>query len=372
MPTTVDITPSPRVLRMLGQIDFKPWQCLAELIDNSIDSFLDQRGQGFVAANPRVTIELPSDSELQNDHGELVVKDNGAGMTLEQLQQAVRAGYSGNDPVEKMGLFGMGFNISTARLGKKTEVWTTTAESPEWISVVIDFDQLEKAKNFQTPVLTRAKSEYELETKCHGTEVHVKKLEPERIRSLTWGAGKARTKNKLGKIYGRVMASLGISILYSGDNLKPWRHCTWDQKRTVSTEAFGEVPAIIPIDEQMEPRKYCTTCWVWLSSEDKVCPSCGLTDHLIERQRKLKGWIGIQRYFDKENYGFDLIRNGRIIEELDKSLFYFEDTQGERVLEYPIDATHWGGNSWENSRSILFEFHTRKILLTSLIQNGNM
>ena len=32
-----DITPSPRVLRMLGQIEFKPWQCLAELIDNSIE-----------------------------------------------------------------------------------------------------------------------------------------------------------------------------------------------------------------------------------------------------------------------------------------------------------------------------------------------
>ena len=39
---TVDITPSPRVLRMLGQIDFAPWQCLAELIDNSIDAFIDQ------------------------------------------------------------------------------------------------------------------------------------------------------------------------------------------------------------------------------------------------------------------------------------------------------------------------------------------
>ena len=35
-PDTVDITPTPRVLRMLGQIEFAPWQCLAELIDNSI------------------------------------------------------------------------------------------------------------------------------------------------------------------------------------------------------------------------------------------------------------------------------------------------------------------------------------------------
>ena len=54
MSQTVDITPSPRVLRMLGQIDFKPWQCLAELIDNSIDAFLDQNSEGNYIPSPRV------------------------------------------------------------------------------------------------------------------------------------------------------------------------------------------------------------------------------------------------------------------------------------------------------------------------------
>ncbi|SVE64836.1 uncharacterized protein METZ01_LOCUS517690, partial [marine metagenome] len=31
------ITPDPRILRMLGEIPLKGWQCIAELIDNSID-----------------------------------------------------------------------------------------------------------------------------------------------------------------------------------------------------------------------------------------------------------------------------------------------------------------------------------------------
>ena len=126
---------------MLGQIDFKPWQCLAELIDNSIDAFLDEQAQGFLAASPSITIDLPSDMDLRNGNGRLIIRDNGSGMTREQLGNAVRAGYSGNDPVEKMGLFGMGFNISTARLGRRTEVWTTTRDSLEWIGIVIDFDQ---------------------------------------------------------------------------------------------------------------------------------------------------------------------------------------------------------------------------------------
>ncbi len=35
------ITPSARILRMLGEIEFDPWQCVAELIDNSFDDFTE-------------------------------------------------------------------------------------------------------------------------------------------------------------------------------------------------------------------------------------------------------------------------------------------------------------------------------------------
>ena len=30
-----DITPDPRVLQMLGEIDLAQWRCIAELVDNS-------------------------------------------------------------------------------------------------------------------------------------------------------------------------------------------------------------------------------------------------------------------------------------------------------------------------------------------------
>ena len=59
-PEYMDITPSPRVLRMLGQIDFKPWQCLAELIDNSVDAFLTGRELGHSPMFPKVNVEVPS------------------------------------------------------------------------------------------------------------------------------------------------------------------------------------------------------------------------------------------------------------------------------------------------------------------------
>lgn len=341
--TTVDITPSPRVLRMLGQIDFAPWQCLAELVDNSIDAFIDQSRDGKPATDPRIWIRLPSDAELKAGNGEISVLDNGIGMSLETLQDAVRAGYSGNDPVEKMGLFGMGFNISTARMGRRTEVWTTRPEDPEWIGLVIDFDLLEKQKTFIAPVQTRAKSEKEMADGVHGTEIKISRLEADRVRPLIWGIGKKRTRDRLGKIYGRVMQRLDIKLNYDGDVVKPMKHCVWSETRSVETQAFGRVPARIEIDKTLDSRKFCSTCWVWLLENEDECSACGHDENVVKRTRRLKGWLGIQRYFDKEKFGIDLIRNGRVIEELDKSFFTFRGVDGDSFLEYPIDAIHWGG-----------------------------
>lgn len=341
--STVDITPSPRVLRMLGQIDFAPWQCLAELIDNSIDAFIDQSASGAASASPRISVQLPTDAEMKAGTGVISVKDNASGMPVASLENAVKAGYSGNDPVEKMGLFGMGFNISTARMGRRTEVWTTRADDAEWTGLVIDFDELEKNQTFHAPLETRRKTSEELAAGTHGTEIRISRLEADRVRPLIWGAGKRSTKDRLGKVYGRVMTRLGIEIFYDGDIITPWRHCAWDAKRFVETKTFGNVPARIEIDKTLDPQRFCSTCWVWLLDVDEVCSSCGHDHDVIERSRRLKGWIGVQRYFDKKHYGIDLIRNGRVIEELDKSFFTFTDENGDPVFEYPIDAIHWGG-----------------------------
>ena len=341
---TLDITPKPRVLRMLGQIDFAPWQCLAELIDNSIDAFLDDRRVGRNVVRPKIRITLPTVAELATSNASVLIADNGPGMTEETLRNAVRAGYSGNDPIAKMGLFGMGFNIATARLGKRTEVWTTTSDSESWIGVIIDFAELEKSGTYEAPLTIKPKTGSELEAATHGTRVVVSRLEPERVRVLAHGTSKAKTRKRLGKVYGSIMKTLDLTVDYDGERIKPWAHCTWDATRSVKTTGFGTVPARIEIDHALPEARFCVTCWVWLVDDEKVCSACGTDLAIILRSRRIRGWIGLQRYFDnKGHFGFDLIRNGRVIENLDKSFFTFKDKGGDEILEYPIDATHWGG-----------------------------
>ncbi len=68
---------------------------------------------------------------------------------------------------------------------------------------------------------------------------------------------------------------------------------------------------------------------------------------LKPREINIKGWVGIQRYNDLDHYGINIIRNGRIIKKLDKSLLTWQDrynmNNGESIKDYSIDTTTQGG-----------------------------
>src|ERR1700733_12824521 len=103
-PEVINLQPHPRLLSVLGDIELAAWQCLAELVDNAFDEFLRHPSE----EEPTVTVSLPSKGS-EARHGEVWVKDNGPGLTLDQLQNALRAGFTSNDRYGRLGLFGMGF-----------------------------------------------------------------------------------------------------------------------------------------------------------------------------------------------------------------------------------------------------------------------
>jgi hypothetical protein len=333
MPESIDLTPSPRVLRMLGEIDFKAWQCLCEIIDNSIDSFITENTSENVGDKPSVKIKLPSSN--QNDLSPsdiLTISDNGKGMTLEALNENLKAGFTGNNPVDKMGLFGMGFNISTARLGSRTMITTSTKDSNDFLKVTIDFEELEGKGNFCAPVERIVKKSDEKHK--HGTTIEITKLRVDHIKPLYQ---RKKITQKLGKIYGRIIREKDIKLAYDSHPCRPFMHCFWSEERSGQAKT-GTVPAKINIDHVIDEKKYCSTCWTWLDNFESECPSCNESSSLLKRKRRIKGWIGIQRYFDADHYGVDLLRNGRVIEELDKSFFYWINPDEESELEYPVDG----------------------------------
>lgn len=330
-----DLQPDPRVLPMLGEINIDQWRCLAELIDNSIDGFLKETRTGTPLPNARIDVMLPASDK---DGATVRVVDNGTGMTPEVLEHAVRAGWSGNNPIDSLGLFGMGFNIATARLGSVTEVWTTRKGESEWHGLSIDFDALRRQRHFRTPHLTRPKAD----PNQHGTEITIKQLKPEQRKWLAKNSNQTVVRKRLSQAYSAMLRQNGNPITFelylNNKRVEARRHCLWNDDRVVPSGGGISINAVIPINHALSERFYCTSCMSWLVdvSESDACPLCATSGSVVKRTRRITGWLGIQRYLDQSEFGIDFIRNGRKIEIGNKDLFSWHDGESEE-REYPID-----------------------------------
>ncbi len=336
-PDVFDLQPDPRILPMLGEITLPQWRCLAEFIDNSVDAFLSAKRAGHEVTTPEIHISVPT---ADSPTARVTVTDNGSGMDPATLEKAVRAGWTSNDPIHNLGLFGMGFNIATARLGSVTKVWTTRAGDHEWCGLEIDFDALVRQRHFRTPRLTRAK----VDPHEHGTEVTVERLKPEQRQWFSKTANRTKLTNMFEVAYSSMLRANGVPISFAlrlnGTAVRGRSHCVWGAEgsppRQVATTRYGVVSAHQPIHVDLQPRSFCVKCWQWLPPDDEKCPACDSPDNVVVRQRSVHGWLGIQRYVSDTEYGIDFVRNGRKIETDNKDLFLW-DGGGKVEPEYPID-----------------------------------
>jgi len=340
----MNITPSPRILEMLGQIEFHEWQCLAELLDNSIDelrSWLVELEAAGEEPNPEdfcIEVILPT-SRSESRSAVVEVRDHGRGMTPDRLNRAVKAGWSGNDRFDSLGLFGMGFNVATARLGNVTRVLTTRRGDPEWAGVEIDLHAIDET--FEVPDLSEPKDDRE----NHGTRVTISQLEPARLHILATKQDALRMK--LGHVYGWLLDNSPITIRVNGTLVRPRRLCAWDESRSVTYGRGRDrevIPAVIPIDNKLPDAEACKECGHWQLPGDESCRRCGSTEITL-RERRIHGWVGIQRYLDNTQYGIDFLRNGRKILIQDKSVFSWMDMNdplATEVVEYPTETPFKG------------------------------
>lgn len=341
MPTsrTFDLTPHPRILPMLGEIVLPQWKCLAELLDNSIDGFLEAERAGSPIELPQVHITIPSEARVQ---GQISVRDNGPGMDFDTLERAARAGWTSHDPINNLGLFGMGFNIATARLGSKTTIWTTKVGDPEWVGMVVDFDELGKSQSFLTPAITRPKQNGQ----TSGTEIVIERLKPDQRDWFAKASNRANVGRLLGRTYSAMLGAgqpISFRLELNGTQVRPRPHCIWSgpgntEPRSVEHPSLGTIEAFQEFDFPLATRDFCVQCWNWLGVGQAMCPQCEEDGKIVNRPRRVHGWIGLQRYLDNTDFGFDFLRNGRKIENGNKDLFsWYEESSDTQILEYPID-----------------------------------
>ena len=340
MADEVDITPSPRILQVLGDIEYEHWQCLAELIDNGFDEHLDiKRAELPWDEVHHVTVVVP---KATDPAPAIEVRDNGRGMSVAVIREAVRAGFSGNDQFEKLGLFGMGFNISTARLGGVARVLSKEAGAPEWRGVELDLQKISSRGEFKAPVVTEPADD----AAEHGTRVIISRLKPEPRDYLSRPTNMTRLRARLGDVYANLLDHDGFKLYVGGQPVRSRRACTWDKSREVTRTRYGRkdvIPAVIEVDHQLPDMNACSNCRHWQAPDLTGCEVCGSTS-LTLRERRIRGWVGIQRYTHPSDFGLDFIRNGRKILLRDKRLFSWQDSMDDanEVREYPVEVPYEG------------------------------
>ena len=149
-------------------------------------------------------------------------------MTLHQLNNALRAGWTSNDRFGQLGLFGVGFNVATARLGKVAVVRTARSEDPHWTVVTIDLKALAAGTDFTLPVVTEPKSTLDE----HGTEIVIRNLKQEHHQTVSRGQWKI--KQILGDIYSYLLSTKGFRLIVDGELVKPRLPCVWDRAASSS------------------------------------------------------------------------------------------------------------------------------------------
>ena len=210
-----DFTPDPKVLIALSHTSMLPLDALCELIDNSIDSFAIAKTQGIEILSPTIWVDLPKKSDIERGIGVLSIRDNGPGMTPAQAEKAIKAGYSGNNSYDSLGLFGMGFNISTSKLGRVTQFLTARPGDLNFTQVTIDLEQInlsksytleaeqiEKSPHFTQGTMIRISNWWPIGNPNNG---FVKKL-------VIYGAQKIR--QELGSRYATILRDKKIRILH--------------------------------------------------------------------------------------------------------------------------------------------------------------
>lgn len=339
----LDITPTPQVLVALTRTPLTPLDAVSELVDNAIDSFRSAQTSGRPSPVRQVRIDIPGQSEVARGEGLVRVRDTGAGLTEDQIADAMRAGFTDKNHFDTLGLFGMGFNIATGKLGRVTQVVSARAEDDHAVRVTLDLPKLMADRTFEV----RAERIDKPNGLDRGTVVEVRGWWPDGdansgfIRDLA-KTTKAKLRSTLGHRYATLLRGAHgdpVHLLVNNQPCEPFEHCVWDASRFVERQGYGRIPARIDFDEVVSRSRRCLADGAEFGAADS-CPRCGSPESR-EVEHRVRGWVGVQRFDDANAFGIDLIRNGRAIRVAEKAAFFdYVDELGVQEREYPVDQQY--------------------------------
>ena len=134
----------------------------------------------------------------------------------------------------------------------------------------IDFDEMEKSGSFLVPRLTRLKGP---SSAASGTEIVISKLDVDRALYLRSGGGLKATRQKLSRVYNKIMRDIGLEVVIADTALVSREFCRWGDDGRWKRMLTGRTPAYLSIDQDLGDRLYCRTAGHGSSRKRQSVPS---------------------------------------------------------------------------------------------------
>lgn len=229
-------------------------------------------------------------------------------------------------------------------MGEETTILSTRSGDADWVGVKIDFQKLIDSKKFDAPIIRKSKANLDES----GTRITISKLKTGILGELSNKESEIRQRLEL--IYTPLLSEHDITITVKGKQLRAKNYCIWSESRYVRYNNQN-IAARITIDRSFGSALFDVSrnCYLRPDEAEEYYAAMqegkALPTNIVEREKRLTGWLGIQRYADPNDFGIDFIRNGRKILISDKTFFQYENPLTlQKELQYPVElGTSIGG-----------------------------
>ena len=266
----INIRPTTSVYATYKNIKYNPWSAIAEFVDNSTQSYFDNREKlQSTKYWDGLRVEVISKRD-ENGEDYLQIIDNAFGMHLDDFKRAI---ILDSKPMYKSrSEFGMGLKTAACWFGQIWSVESVALGSGIRYRAEVDVEILRKYKNEEIVV-----TEEECSLKDHGTIITIRKLH----RKMS-GRQIGKTKDQLRGMYRSDLRSGEIKIIYNDVGLE-----------YIDPEPLVE---ILPNGEEK----------TWWKELDFSFP-------FNDKMHRVHGGVGIRAKGSISEAGFALLRHGRVI-----------------------------------------------------------
>jgi hypothetical protein len=200
----VDITPRTTFLKSLRNNTLTNEEAVADLVDNAFE----------IDVNASLV-------EITKSPNQLVIADNGSGMTSDNLKEAMKLGPTHNPAASDLGLFGVGLKNASMSLGRRLTLITKHVDD-QYQTAVYDLDAIVNLNSFAIPIYNSTDQEIKwfidfTKKSVTGTVIIIENLD--RIETNRDADFKNRLVKHLGEIF-RVFIRDGKEIIVNGAKIE--------------------------------------------------------------------------------------------------------------------------------------------------------